>query len=171
MYEVLRGVTLPLSDSGRGCSLSSRHNRNDPYFPAAMRQAVPSCDSPPRVLSYLHFSLNCSLSLFLSRDLSRAQIHLSCRRRRRRRRENVYRVFVLSSPSLSRHDSPTSRRLYISLPVKFSVEYGSPFLSHPLSSLPLSPIERRIDSRKCRRRSERQSKRCSKYWPSIFYPF
>ena len=48
---------------------SSRHNRDDPYFPAAMRQA--SLRAIPRFVP----------SFFTTaRDLSRAQIHLPCRR-------------------------------------------------------------------------------------------
>lgn len=50
---------------------SSRHNRDDPYFPAAMRQASPWCDSPFRTFIF-----------HSARDLSRAQIHLPCRRER-----------------------------------------------------------------------------------------
>lgn len=96
-----------------------------------------------------------------ARDLSRAQIHLPCRRER---------LPLLHPPPL-RDASPspfpppwrTTRRRRddcTSLPVKFSssVEYGSRDRDESIREMPLA-------------RLERQSKRRSKYWPTIFYLF
>lgn len=72
------------------------------------REAV--CDSPPRAFRTFIFH-----STALNPDLSRAQIHLPCRRRRRRRlrRERLPRFLALfPSPALSLAGT-THRRLYI----------------------------------------------------------
>lgn len=85
MYEVLRRHSATVRFRAR---CSSRHNRDDPYFPAAMRHkpspplfphAIPRFVSSfftlPLVISLL-FSLPPSLSL------PGSQIHLPCRRAR-----------------------------------------------------------------------------------------
>lgn len=88
---------------------------------------------PLRVLSYLHFSLNRSLSLVISR----AQIHLPCRRHRRRR-ERLPRFRSPLPPPPAR--LTTSRRLYIASGKILRR------IRKPPPRPPLPPIERRIDS-------------------------
>lgn len=80
------------------------------FPPQCVKPRGAVCDSPPRAFRTFIFH-----STALNRDLSRAQIHLPCRRRRRERLLRFLALFPsLPRPSfLSRHDSPTSRRLYI----------------------------------------------------------
>lgn len=105
----------------------------------------PQCVKPPAIPRFVP-------SFFTpARDL-RAQIHLPCRRERlpflHPRRLSI---------STPRHDPPASRRLYI--------------VSGKIPRRIREPRSRRIDPRDAARHGEQQSKRRSKYRPTIFYLF
>lgn len=150
MYEVLRrhSATVRFRRGARPDIIGTTH-----ISPPQCVKLPSPCDSPFRTFIF-----------HSARNLSRAQIHLPCRRERLRllhppplrsaRRLTV----ALATPS--RHTTRRRRDDCTSLPVKFSfpVEYGSPDRDESIREMPLA-------------RLERQSKRRSKYWPTIFYLF
>lgn len=151
MYEVLRrhSATVRFRRGARPDIIGTTHI--SPPQCVKLFPPPPPCDSPFRTFIF-----------HSARDLSRAQIHLPCRRGR---------LPLLHPPPL-RNAAPspfptppwhTTRRRRddcTSLPVKFfsSVEYGSPDRDESIREMPLA-------------RLQRQSKRRSKYWPTIFYLF
>lgn len=105
-------------------------------------------------VSYLHFSLALVIS-----PAPKFTFHVVASVYR----FSIHRLRDASSPSLSlpappAHDPPTSRRLYIASGEILLLEYGSPDRDESIREMPLA-------------RLERQSKRRSKYWPTIFYLF
>ena len=149
MYEVLRrhSATVRFRCGARPDIIGTTHI------------SPPQCVKLPFVrfpVSYLHFSLPLVISpapkftFHVVASVYRFSIH-----RRAASRD--------ASPSpfhLTWHTTRRRRDDCTSLPVKFSssVEYGSPDRDESIREMPLA-------------RLERQSKRRSKYWPTIFYLF
>lgn len=101
MYEVLRrhSATVRFRRGAR-----PRHNRDDPYFPAAMRQAPP-VRFP---VSYLHFSLPLVIS-----PAPKFTFHVVASVSTVSPSTAPRRLLTISLPAPPAHDPPTSRRLYI----------------------------------------------------------